>query len=358
VTSDATTAEIPAAPREFAFEFRGSGREYFSIWIVNLALTVITLGIYGAWAKVRTQRYFYGNTFVADQAFDYHASPVRILIGRTIAVTLLVSYNVTVNIYPSSILYWIPFFLVVVPWLINSSLRFHARNTSYRNVRFNFTGRYLGALRAYILWPFLGACTFGLMVPLARRVGDYYFINHHTFGGRPFNTQFPAKKIYLAYLYGILWFLVALALAGGAMFGIGYATEKMGTLWKSPMAAQVLGFIFIIFAEIAFITAATVTRIMVVNLSVSNTRIDGRHALRSRMSSLRVGWIVVTNSILTLATIGLFYPWARVRLWRYQVRRSSLLAASDLDEFTSEAFGSQSAVGEEIVGFFNFDFGL
>jgi uncharacterized membrane protein YjgN (DUF898 family) len=87
-------------PGEYPFEFRGSGGEYFRIWIVNLALTIVTLGIFSAWAKVRSRRYFYGNTFVADHAFDYHASPVRILIGRAIALVLLLAYTLTAPISP------------------------------------------------------------------------------------------------------------------------------------------------------------------------------------------------------------------------------------------------------------------
>ena len=49
-------------PRTEAIEFSGDGGEYFRIWIVNLALSVVTLGIYSAWAKVRRLRYFYGST--------------------------------------------------------------------------------------------------------------------------------------------------------------------------------------------------------------------------------------------------------------------------------------------------------
>src|SRR5690606_23104155 len=43
-------------------KFHGNTSEYFSIWIVNLMLTIVTLGIYSAWATVRNNRYFYGNT--------------------------------------------------------------------------------------------------------------------------------------------------------------------------------------------------------------------------------------------------------------------------------------------------------
>ena len=65
------------------FEFWGSGGEYFRIWIVNVALTLATLGIYSPWAKVRNNRYIYGNTTVADGHFDYHADPLVISVSYT-----------------------------------------------------------------------------------------------------------------------------------------------------------------------------------------------------------------------------------------------------------------------------------
>ena len=49
------TGEVMVEPT--GIEFSGSAREYFGIWIVNLILTIITLGIYSAWAKVRRQIY-------------------------------------------------------------------------------------------------------------------------------------------------------------------------------------------------------------------------------------------------------------------------------------------------------------
>ena len=50
--------------------FTGSGGEYFKIWIVNLLLTIVTLGIYSAWAKVRRNEYFYRHTRLAGAGFD------------------------------------------------------------------------------------------------------------------------------------------------------------------------------------------------------------------------------------------------------------------------------------------------
>jgi len=70
--------------RELGFEFFGKGLEFFRIWIVNILLTVVTLGIYSAWAKVRTQRYLYGNTRLDGASFEYLAEPLQILQGRLI----------------------------------------------------------------------------------------------------------------------------------------------------------------------------------------------------------------------------------------------------------------------------------
>ena len=57
-TTSAST-EIPPQPAEtfHPVEFTATASEYFRIWIVNVALTIVTLGIYSAWAKARKRRY-------------------------------------------------------------------------------------------------------------------------------------------------------------------------------------------------------------------------------------------------------------------------------------------------------------
>src|SRR5271154_1264459 len=79
--------------------FTGTGGEYFGIWIVNLLLTIVTLGIYSAWAKVRRLQYFYRHTEVAGSSFDFHGSAPRILIGRVIAFVMLIAYNYSVRLH-------------------------------------------------------------------------------------------------------------------------------------------------------------------------------------------------------------------------------------------------------------------
>ena len=86
--------------QRYAAEFTGTAGEYFRIWIVNLALTILTFGIYSAWAKVRKRRYFYAHTRIAGESFEYRGRPVAILIGRLLALALLVFVVLVGNLVP------------------------------------------------------------------------------------------------------------------------------------------------------------------------------------------------------------------------------------------------------------------
>jgi uncharacterized membrane protein YjgN (DUF898 family) len=183
-------------------------------------------------------------------------------------------------------------------------------------------------------------------LPLAHRARSYYYVNNHSFGGKRFATEFSAGSIYKIYLQALLLFVAILVIAGilaailfvsGARIVAGIVGVLAGIGW--------LG-------SIAYISAKAF------NLAVGHTVLDGRHKLDATLSPWTMIWIGVSNLVLILASIGLLYPWARVRVARYLADNMNLLAASNLEEFTSEAFASQSAIGEEIAGFFDFDIGL
>ena len=129
-----------AALTDYPVRFVGTGSEYFRIWIVNLFLTIVTLGIYSAWAKVRRLKYMYRNTQIAETSFDYHGSPIAILKGRLIALVLLIAYNVSFNLSLIAGVITLVVLAAIFPWLIRQSLRFRARYSSYRGIHFQFVG--------------------------------------------------------------------------------------------------------------------------------------------------------------------------------------------------------------------------
>jgi uncharacterized membrane protein YjgN (DUF898 family) len=82
------------------FAFHGTGSEYFRIWIVNLLLTLVTFGIYSAWAKVRRMRYLHENTELMGARFGYHGDALKILIGRVVVVVAVVAFYAASHFYP------------------------------------------------------------------------------------------------------------------------------------------------------------------------------------------------------------------------------------------------------------------
>ncbi len=353
-------AQLEAAPTIHAVEFRGRGAEYFRIWIVNVALTLLTLGIYSAWAKVRTQRYFYGNSYVAGHSFEYHGKAWRILIGRAIALALFALYSLSVVIVPASFALWLLVGAATLPWLANSSLRFNARNTSWRNVRFNFNATYFEAFIAYVVWSVAALALFPL-IPQTRRVHDYFYINHHRFGGRAFTTEFSATRIYVIYLFGFIVIVGVLVAVLGLAAGVMVAETRLHDYVKYleiPGVNIDYGVVVFTLFGLGSAFVATFVLTMVTNLAISSTTIEGGFKLASRASAWRVAWIVLTNTALTLITLGLYYPFARIRLARYRMGKYALIASGDIDDFTSEALEQQSAIGQEIAGFFDFGFGL
>lgn len=345
----------PQAPAiRHQVRFTGSGGEYFKIWIVNLALTIVTLGIFSAWAKVRNKRYFYGNTYIGEHVFDYHGVPLRILLGRVIALALLLGYGATIHFAPALAFIWAFVFLFGTPWLVNASLRFNARNTSYRNIRFNFTGTYGAAFAAYILWGILAGLTLFTTYPLARRARDRYVVNHHTFGGKYFHAEIPGAAMYRIYFAAMAFFLGFVAIAATI-----YVMVRSAPLdWHNPasMAPFVLVFGGLYLFCVLFMVTFIGTRVF--NLVMGSTVLADRLRFESTLSPFHMTWLVFSNLAMTVVTLGLFYPWAKVRVANYRAEHFAITGPAEMDSFMSELASGQGAIGEEIASFFDVDIGL
>ncbi|BCH34350.1 membrane protein [Mesorhizobium sp. L-8-10] len=363
VTIDPRPRPAQQRVRREPFVFSGSTREYFGIWIVNVLLTIVTLGIYSAWAKVRRQRYFYGNTSLAGATFDYHARPRQILVGRIAVVVLFLVYNGLTTVAPLASLAVGVVFLFAVPWFIMRGLRFNARVTSYRNVRFDFVGGYWGAFLAYIVGGFLMYISLGILAPLASQWMWNYTLGNVRYGGRPVRCE-PR----LGRLYG-RWWLPASLVSGGLVV---LATTIVGTYWayvrsgialdEVPIWAAILlanWLTLILFGLLLlFAMAGLFYRAGIRNVAFNETVIDGRHMLHSSIRRRRFAWISVTNLLATVFSLGLARPWAAIRMARYLSLVTALDATGSLEDYAGSIEQSGSAVGAEYMDIEGFDLGF
>ena len=156
-------------------EFKGKALEYFGIWLANILLTVVTIGIFSAWAKVRRLRYFYNNTNILENSFAYHATGWQIFKGRLIAFVVIIILGIVSSYMPgfSFVIFIIIFFLS--PFIINSSLRFNARMVSFRNIRFNWHGNYKQTLLYFVLGPVISFFSLGFLQPLFTKFYYTYY---------------------------------------------------------------------------------------------------------------------------------------------------------------------------------------
>jgi len=330
-------------------EFKGNAREWFGIWIVNLVLSILTIGIYSAWAKVRQKKYFYQHTFVGGRNFDYHATGKQILIGRIIVIVGLVVFSVLSAIPLLGILLLLVLF-ALLPWLAVKSLSFNARMSSWSNVRFSFRGTYGGAVKVLLLFPFLAVLTLYLAMPFATRARHRYVIGRHALGKTPFAFDAPISKFYVAVLAGIGWLLFFGAIIGGAVFVtmgdalLSALPDPEGT--TDPAAEMTFIFGIYAFMLVLFIPAGALYFAMVRNILFNNTVLGNVHRFRSTVPPLGYVWLIVSNAVAIVCTLGLLLPWAQVRKADFLARYTTLLVGGSLDGFVGDMTDERNAIGD------------
>ncbi|MEP7042422.1 MAG: YjgN family protein [Dokdonella sp.] len=341
-----------AAAVEQPFEFNGDAREYFRIWVVNLALGIVTLGLYSAWAKVRSERYFYGNTRVAGVPFEYLAKPWPILKGRLIAFALFGGYVLAGQFSLKLQLALAGAIALLTPWLLVRGAAFRARYSSWRGLRFRFEPDYRQAYVRYLLLAIPMLLTLGLLLPYMKFKQKQFFVERHHYGGRAFAFRATAGSFYPPYLiaWAVLvgWVLVISLGLGALMFsasaGHNAPPPWIGLAITLPIYA---GY----FAVWAFLAAA------LSNILYNHAEL-GPHRFRSTLKGSRLFGLYLGNTLAILCTAGLLIPWAKVRLARYRAQCLCLLAGADLADFHAEAGSDIDAIAAEMDGFFDIDIGL
>jgi uncharacterized membrane protein YjgN (DUF898 family) len=348
-TTVVTGEPVPAPSRA---EFLGRGGEYFRIWIVNVALTLVTLGIYSPWAKVRREQYFHRNTRLAGAAFDYDARPIAILRGRILALLLLIALQLGSQLEPRLGIVGGLAFAAAFPWLVVAALRFRLHHTLHRGLRFAFRGTLGDALRAYVLWPLAGAATLGVLAPYAIQRQQQFLYGKSAFGGAQFESAIPVRAVYGIY-FGTIAILVLLVGAFGAAVWLltGGAVRDLDLSSALSIAGLLASLV------LGLVAAGSYFRVRLQNLAWNHLRL-GPHRFRSDQTVSSFLTLQLGNLLGIALTLGLFRPWAAVRNARYRARHTTLVPGESLDAFVAGAPQAETAAADEIAELFGFDLGF
>ena len=346
------SADSPG-PSPSSLIFTGSAREYFGIWIVNVCLTILTLGIYSAWAKVRKKQYFYKNTMLFGAPFEYLAEPVKILKGRLIVAALFAVYVIMTTVAPATDLVFPFVFLALLPWVFVRSVTFRMRNSAYRNIRFTFDATYRDAAAVFV-WMALGVgATFGLMYPSFAHHRVELTVNHSGYGRERFSFGAPIGAFYRMYCRAVLLAIGLGGVAFMALFGFGVA----GGAFDSDNPPGWIIFFTLLLFGLVYLCVSSYLKTATTNVMWSNTSL-GDNRFVSVLETSQVLWLYLSNALAIIASFGLLIPWATVRVIRYRLDNIEVWSVGRADDFIADAQPDVSAAGEEVGEFLDFDFGL
>ncbi len=343
-------ASITAHP----FRFSGSASEYFRIWIVNMALTIVTLGIYNAWAKVRTRRYFYAHTFLDGHPFEYHGNPQAILKGNLIVSGGFILYYLSQSFFPLIAPVITIGFSIAIPFLIYSSLRFRAINSSYRNIHFRFHGSQKASYQAYLYWQLLVPVTLGIMFPYVMFKQKQYFFDNFAYGTSRASFSGERGKFFKVYLLAGL----IIGLAAIPFFFM------VSTLIQDNINGESNTTFMLMFVPAYALFLLGITLIQqfiygnIMNYCWQKTSIPGKIRFKSTLKIKDLVLLRFTNLLAIIFTLGLLTPWAKVRHAKYVLEHLTVLSKGNLEEFSTAESVQASVLGDATTDFLDIDLGL
>ena len=327
----------PTAITPLRFSFSGHGKDYLSLWLTNWILTIVTLGIYSAWAKVRRLQYVHQNTQLGGFAFGFHGEPKKILIGRIIGVALILISNAT-NIFGAKLAgAFSLIFILAFPWLYRSSIRFYTRNSSYRNVRFRFVGTAKGMYSLYFKSALIIIFTAGLAFPYVVYRLRRYRIEHSRWGNNTFQFTSSAGAFFGIYILNIV--VTALVMLGLAAIAFASASpwlkdfnKDLNHVMTQPTQTQVLILIglYLLFIYTVYMIGRVLTQDMIFKESWNHIAI-GKSRFACDLSIVRLYFIRYGCFIASLLTLGIFIPFAHMIITKRRIESITVTPSHDFD---------------------------
>ncbi len=307
-----------------------NGGELFGIYIVNLFLTILTLGVYYFWAKTKVRRYLLSQVEFDGDRFEWHGTGKELLIGWLKAFFLfflplfliIAGLSFLLDDHPAGALLGFliyPIILVLIPVATVGSRRYRLSRTSWRGIRLSFRGRAKPFLKIYVAGFLLTGLTIGLYAPFFWNNIRKYLVEHSYFGNVHFNYDGQGGDLLGRFIRAFLLSIVTLGI-----YWFWFVAERQRYYW-------------------------------------AHTSVEGAR-FRSTMAGGPLFRVMISNLLLFVVTLGIATPWIILRTLRFAFDNLYLEGELDTAAIVQEAQAA-TATGEEIaefldLEFFDFDLGI
>jgi uncharacterized membrane protein YjgN (DUF898 family) len=158
----------------YATKFHGSGTELAVIVLKNVLLSILTLGVYSFWGKVRVRQFLWQSTEFHGNRLVYHGTGKELLLGWLKVIGLFVAFQVTVTLLTrlapllgilaagagGLAVLW------VIGYAVYASQRYLYSRTTWRGIRFGMEANAGDFAVAFLGGYVLTVLTLGLYAPV------------------------------------------------------------------------------------------------------------------------------------------------------------------------------------------------
>jgi len=304
--------------------FHGSGGTLFGIQIVNMLLTIVTLGIYTFWGRVKVRKYLLSQTEFEGDRFAYHGTGKELFLGF-LKAGLVFSTIGLFNALPgllglgkeieiaARILTFV-LLMVFIPIAIVGTLRYRLSRISWRGVRFSFRGKVMDFIKIFLGGSLLSFITLGIYYPIFATRQYGYVASNAYFGNQKFHFDGQGRALLGSYLLALLLTLPTLGL-----YWFWFSAKMARHFWS--------------------------------HTSLATAR------FRSTITGGGFLLLHLGNLFLLVFTLGLAFPWILIRSVRFFIANLELEGALDLAAIQQDAQAA-SATGEGLAGLLDVDLNL
>lgn len=344
--------ESPVASNysKFKMDFQGTAPEYYKIWFVNLMFSILSLGIYSAWAKIRKQKYLYSHTYLNKENFDYHAKPIQVLKGRAIIFGIYLCFMFLSKYNPEYTQVLILIGFLLLPWFVVRVMTFKLRNTSYQNIRFGFNLNYKGSYAVQIKSVLANIFSLGLASLWGMNLVIKFIAENSRFGKTNFIYFGTSKPLYRALVRSIL----ATLFMAAVLSSIAFMVNLIFTIPKDALVilpALIMAF--------AYIFMFSHMQSAFHNNKFNHLRV-GPINFRGTSTGLSFFYLNLGNFLIILFSLGLAYPVVTLRNHRFKIENTRLRVRKDIgfDGFAADNRLPLGATSEAAGDFWDIDIGV
>ncbi len=337
----------PADSAVPVLEYDGKIGDLYRIFLVNLALNIVTLGIWRFWGITRMRRYLWSRTSSGGDRFEYDGTGGQLFVGFLLALLIIfglfaVAAAASVLIGPSHrLMAAVPILLaelVVVVLAFGaqfSAQRYRLSHTVWRGIRGGVQGSMLAYGARALLYYALTAATLYQLAPWATLRLYERRMNSSSFGSLRFAASGRAAQLYLRFLLTLIAVVALGAVVGVLLFALFRPIVVELLQSHDPLATQALinRMIFpllggyLVFGIGAALISASYAAAFYRHVT-GHTVLGGLH-FASRVSGAAMLGLVLGNALILLVTLGLGMPVVTHRNARFFAR--NLLANGTLN---------------------------